>query len=355
MQDKSGTAAEEGEEGQEDQEEKGSKDAKTKVKEALDNIQMPKIPKLHKPGFLKKKKSDGGEAANEAEGDKAEGDKEEGEEKKEGGEENQEEEQTEEGAAGSKKAGFLDNIKAIKGHVQLPSFLTKKGSKDKDPEAGEDEKEEESKELLEKKEDGDEEDKKEGDEEQKEANEDDNEKKEAKEEKPASSILDSLRNVASQVPSLFKGSKDKSKKNSDKDADVEAGEKEELLEANKEAAAGDSNDEVKKDELEEVKVVSDKEAAGAEDEKKDAEKPEPPYNKYLSQLREGRDVCKQRYEALDRPKQLGILAVLAGLLLFLFILILVGICAPSDWTNYARISEDGQYVVTHTTCGPIQG
>ena len=44
------------------------KDAKTKVKEAFDNIHMPKMPKLHKPAFLKKKKTDG-EAAPDAEGD----------------------------------------------------------------------------------------------------------------------------------------------------------------------------------------------------------------------------------------------------------------------------------------------
>ena len=48
-----------------------AKDAKTRVKEALDNIHMPnmpKMPKLHKPAFLKKKKTDG-EAAPDAEGD----------------------------------------------------------------------------------------------------------------------------------------------------------------------------------------------------------------------------------------------------------------------------------------------
>merc|ERR1712060_760246 len=50
-----------------------------------------------------------------------------------------------------KKPGFLDNLKSIGSHVQLPSFLSKRESKVKDVEAG-DEKEEESKELLEKKE-----------------------------------------------------------------------------------------------------------------------------------------------------------------------------------------------------------
>ena len=47
-----------------------------------------------------------------------------------------------------KKLSFLDNLKSIR---ILPSFLSKKQSKVKDVEAGED-KEEESKELLEKKE-----------------------------------------------------------------------------------------------------------------------------------------------------------------------------------------------------------
>ena len=96
-------------------------------------------------------------------------------------------------------------------------------------------------------------------------------------------------------------------------------------------------------------------APSDEDEKKDAEKPEPPYLKYLNQMKEGRNVCQQKYNALERPHQLGILASLAALFLFLFILIIVAICSPSDWTNYARISEDGKYVVTDTTCGPIQG
>ena len=49
----------------------------------------------------------------------------------------------------------------------------------------------------------------------------------------ATVFLDSLRSVASQVPSLFKGQKDKKAK-SEKDADVEAGEKEELLETGEE-------------------------------------------------------------------------------------------------------------------------
>merc|ERR1711953_1536896 len=71
-------------------EEKG-KDAKTKVKEALDNIHMPKMPKLHKPAFLKKKKD--GEAGGDApaEGKEGEDEKENKEETKDEKEENNEE------------------------------------------------------------------------------------------------------------------------------------------------------------------------------------------------------------------------------------------------------------------------
>jgi len=372
--------ADEGEKESVEPEEKG-KDAKTKVKEALDNIHMPKMPKLHKPAFLKKKKE--GEAGGDApaEGKEDEGEKENKEETKEEKEETKEEkeegkeekeetkdekeESTEEKKEEKsketdeeKKPGFLDNLKSIGSHVQLPSFLSKKESKVKDVEAGGD-KEEESKELLEKKE-GEEDEKKEGEEEtEKELEpEEKAEKAEEKETVPAvkkdegpskaTAFLDSLRNVASQVPSIFKGQKDKKAK-SDKDADVEAGEKEELLEA----VEGEIV-EKKEGDLEEVKVV----VPSDEDEKKDAEKPESSpcsIPKYLNQLKEGRNVCQQKYNALERPHQLGILATLAGLLLLLFILIIVAICSPSQWTNYARMSEDGKYVVTDTTCGPVQG
>ena len=66
-------------------------------------------------------------------------------------EEKETKEEKEETNKEDKKPGFLDNLKSIGSHVQLPSFLSKKESKVKDVEAGED-KEEESKELLEKKE-----------------------------------------------------------------------------------------------------------------------------------------------------------------------------------------------------------
>merc|ERR1712156_1161583 len=41
------------------------KEAKTKVKDALDNIHLPKMPKMHKPGFMKKKTKDDGEKTEE--------------------------------------------------------------------------------------------------------------------------------------------------------------------------------------------------------------------------------------------------------------------------------------------------
>lgn len=302
----------------------------------MENIHLPKMPKIHKPAFLKKKKSDEGTAA-AAEGD---------EEAKESAEQDNKADEEKEGAAaeGEAKAeggedkppGFFYNIKVMK--KDFSSFLSKKsGSKDKDPEAGEAKDDEESKELLEKKDDDNAEDK----EEKKDDNaEQDVEKKEASK---GPTFLDSLRNVASQVPSMFK----KTDKKPADDADVEAGEKDELLEEGKEGKKEEGD-------LEEVKVVEGE----ASEEKKDPEKAEQAaasYTKYLNQLKEGKNVCQQKYEALDRSKQLGVLAVLAALFLFLFILIIVGICAPSNWTNYSRITQDGQYVLTHTTCGPIQG
>ena len=138
-------------------------------------------------------------------------------------------------------------------------------------------------------------------------------------------------------------------KTPDKDADVEAGEKDELLEKKE----GDKTE--GEQELEEVKVISGDEEASGKDEKKDPEKPEQPYLKYLNYAKDAKNSAVQKYNALDRQKQLGVLGGVAAFLLFLFIIILVAICTPSDWTNYARISEDGQFVTTHTTCGPVKG
>ena len=58
-------------------------------------------------------------------------------------------------------------------------------------------------------------------------------------------------------------------------------------------------------ELEEVKVISGDEEAAATDEKKDAEKPEKPYNKYLNHAKDAKNQILTSYNALDRQKQLG--------------------------------------------------
>merc|ERR1712029_1160591 len=52
----------EGEEKKDDQNEEKKdlvKEAKTKMKDAMENINLPKMPKIHKPGFMKKKSKDG--------------------------------------------------------------------------------------------------------------------------------------------------------------------------------------------------------------------------------------------------------------------------------------------------------
>ena len=304
------------------------------MKEALDNIHMPKMPnmpkmpKVSKPAFLKKKKEEGAPAAEE------DGEQDEDQDKEKAAAEDEEGKGEEETAAEGgetkaeteeKKPGFLDNLKS-----QAQSLLNKGKSKEKDVEAGGDEEDkEESKELLEKRE-----------------GEAEGEIFEGEPEAPKPSLLQNLRNVASQVFKTGTGKKDSP---AEAEKDVEAGEKEELLES-KEGIKGS------KEGLEEVKVVSEGEKGEAgEDTPEKTDQPEKPYSKYLNQAMEARDVCLAKYNGLERPHQLAFLATSAALLLLLFILIIVAIASPSQWTNYARISECGKYVTTHTNCGPIQG
>merc|ERR1712080_68041 len=47
--------AEEGEKGEKAEESDLINDAKAKVKDAMENINLPKMPKVHKPEFMKKK------------------------------------------------------------------------------------------------------------------------------------------------------------------------------------------------------------------------------------------------------------------------------------------------------------
>ena len=129
------------------------------------------------------------------------------------------------GGKGPKKS-LIDSLKSMKS--QVPAFLSKKaGSKsDKEGEAADNE---ESKELLDKKDEGGDDEKAADKTKDEEAAKEEGE--EAKTEAAAASqpsrgaaLLESLRNVASHVPTMFK------RPAKEKEADVEAGEKDELLE-----------------------------------------------------------------------------------------------------------------------------
>merc|ERR1711997_1408145 len=164
---------------------------------------------------------------------------EEKEEKKEG--EGEEEEEKE-----KKSSKIIDSLKDIKSKVHVPAFLSKKtSSKEKDVEAGD---KEESKELLEKKEEDGE---KEGEEAKETEEKPDAEQKEGEEDtkepdqtdgKAATSrgaaLLESIRSVASHVPAIFRKPKVK-------DTDVEAGEKDELLDKQEDSNKKEEGDELK--------------------------------------------------------------------------------------------------------------
>ena len=90
---------------------------------------------------------------------------------------------------------------------------------------------------------GEEESEKKDDEDKKEEKEDEEKSPEESKTAKGGSLLESLRNVASQVPSMFKGSKKSTK--TENEVDLEAGEKEELLEPGKEG-----EEDIKKDENE---------------------------------------------------------------------------------------------------------
>ena len=64
QEEKEGESKEKGEQDEEKIDDEGdtekkedSKDAKTRMKDAMENIHMPKMPKMHKPSFMKKKDS----------------------------------------------------------------------------------------------------------------------------------------------------------------------------------------------------------------------------------------------------------------------------------------------------------
>jgi hypothetical protein len=215
-------------------------DAKTKVKDAMENINLPKMPKVSKPAFMKKKgkkkdgaeKKEGEDEENKEEGadqkaDAGEENKEgESDEKKEGGEEakveeskeeegdKKAEEATEEGAAAEKKPSVLDSLKSIKA-PKMPK-MPKFGKKDTPAEEVMEKAEEEKKDGEEKKDAEEGDDKKAGEEEEKKGGEEeqkDGEEKGDNDEAVSdkkSSIMDSIKGMkAPKMPKMPKFSKAK--------------------------------------------------------------------------------------------------------------------------------------------------
>ena len=163
--------------------------------------------------------------------------------------------------------------------------------------------------------------------------------------------------MASGVPALFK----KGKQPKD-EPDVEAGEGEELLEKKK--SAEDSN---KEGELEEVKVDEggEKKDPSADDaksqgsEKRDPEKGEAggagDEDDPLARVKAIPGELYTRFQGLERDKQLGVLGMIGGIVLILFIIIIAAACTPGSWYNYHRFVEDGKYIETQTSCGKVWG
>merc|ERR1712123_373454 len=143
------------------------KEAKSKVKDALDSIHLPKMPKMHKPAFMKKKpkeesEKDGEESKEKKTEEAVEGEetKEESKEKTEEPEEKKEEtteekkeqetekkdqsEKNEEGVE-EKKPSLIDSIKSIKA-PKMPKIFSKNKKGETDLESG---KCDESEQLLE--------------------------------------------------------------------------------------------------------------------------------------------------------------------------------------------------------------
>ena len=312
------------------------KEAKTKVKDAFDNIHLPKMPKMHKPGFLKKKSKEEGEKTEEKtdEENKAEESKEEKseetlEEPKEGDKEEKEEKEEKEdkseegGKPEEKKTSIIDSLKNIKSQV-FP-----KSKKGEAPESGE--KSDEAEKLLE----------------EKEKTEETKEEEKEKEKGEGSSLLQRIRNVASGVPALFK-------KDSGKETDVEAGEKDELLE-NKEDKVDSKGDELK---MEEIKLEEEKKEDDPE--KKDEEKKDPEKGEVMeekSQLdrlkRLPADIVRE-FQAWDRQRQYSLLGIIGGIFLLLLIII-VAATSSGGWQNHHLLVEDGRYVEAQTSCGPVWG
>ena len=261
-----------------------------------------------------------------------------GEKEEKDGEEKEGEE-----SASDKKTSLIDSLKGIKAPKmpKMPKFT--KGKKEEGGEGTETA--EEEKKLLE-----GEEKKEETDGAEKEAAVANEEKaKEAEESAPkekakAPSLLANLRHVASGLPALF------GKKEPAKEADVEAGETEELLE--KKEGDGVKMEEIKLDiGDEEKKDEADTKSVGSE--KKDPEKGEEEEAE-KTKLKDIPSRALAGFFALDQPRRNGLIGVAAGLILLLLIIIIAA-CAPGGWSSSHRLVEGGKYIETVTSCGKVRG
>jgi len=346
------------------------KEAKSKVKDALDSIHLPKMPKMHKPGFMKKKTKENGEKnkdddegkdekkeevkdekqpsedstektekpedkeeKNEKEGEKEE--KSESVNKDEKWDENEKEKKEEseksEECVEEKKPSIIDSLKNIKA-PKIPKIFSKTKKGDNDLESG---KCDESEQLLEEKDqpDGDE---KEGE-------------NAPKEKQKGSSIIKSIRNVASGVPALFK-------KDSPKETDVESGEKDDLLEKKEDVI--ENKDGLK---MEEIKLDDDEKKDELDNKSQVSEKKDPEKGGEVMEEKSKMDRLKRlpsdafrQVSSLDKQKIYGIFGVLVGLLLLILVIIIAAL-APRGWKNYHKLVEGGKYIETETGCGKVWG
>ena len=321
-------------------------------------------------------KKEGDEKTEEEDKEKKEGEDEAGkdEEKKEDDEAKGDGDEDEgAGAVKEKKFTELDKVPGFFHNLKAMNPFAKK-NKDKDVEAGGDDKEE-SQELLEKddKGDGDDEAKKddgEGAESEKKEGQEEAEKTEKKDDTDGAATAKAKCSGGGFLGGL-RGVFGRSKASND----VEAGEKKELLEAEEGKEDDDEEDSNKKAEggADEVKVVDEKKDAdagsSAGSEKRDAEKAGT-----LSPCRAGAagaaaggenkqcafkcERCVQMWREADDKKRACFLSCAVAVILLLLVgIILIAVCAAagSGWANEARIVAGGEFIQTHTTCGPIQG
>ena len=325
------------------------KEAKTKVKDAFENINMPKMPKMHRPEFLKKKaegdvdEKDAPEAekidAVESNSEKSFEDKSEvkTEEKTEAKTEEKTEEKTKEKADEKtedptdekteketdevKKPSIMNTIKSIKPPKMKMFTKTKKEEAEADTQNSA-----EAEQLLTEKPD-----------------ENQKEETEAEPKEKPNSILQTLRNVATSVPSFFK-------KDAIKEKDVEAGEKEDLLENKDESE--DTKDGLK---MEEIKLDEDSKKEDPKDEKKDPEKGEIIEEKSkFDRIKRLPSDAMRHVDGMERQQLYGILGIVGGLLLLL-VVIVIAATVPGGWANHHRLVEGGRWVETETSCGRVRG